>query len=100
MTTPEGKIKQKIAHVLNKHGAWSFMPVPTGYQKKTIDFFVCCKGWFIGIEAKAGKAATPRQEYILGLIREAGGQAIVVKNDYDVEQLDEMLMLLKHRGQP
>jgi hypothetical protein len=92
MTTPEGRIKQKISHVLAKHNAWYFMPVPTGFQSKTIDFIVCCKGRFIGIEAKRpGKDATTRQTYILNLIKEAGGLTFVIDSDEGVEELNKTL---------
>lgn len=90
--TPEGKIKAMISRVLNKHHAWQFMPVPTGFQTKTVDFFACCHGQFIAIEAKApGKTATGRQEYVLQLIRDAGGLTFVVSNEAEVAQLDKAL---------
>lgn len=92
MTTPEGSIKQQINHVLNKHKCWSFMPVPTGFQAKTIDYIVCCKGRFIAIEAKApGKVLSARQDYVLGLIREAGGLTFVVNGTASLNMLDKVL---------
>jgi hypothetical protein len=90
--TPEGKIKVLILHVLNKHSAWIHMPVPTGFQGKTVDFLACCKGRFIAIEAKRpGKDATPRQSYILELIRGAGGLTFVIDNEKGVQNLDKTL---------
>lgn len=92
--TPEGKIKAMINQVLGKHG-WYFMPVPTGFQAKTIDYFACIKGRFIAIEAKApGGKATARQDYVLKLIREAGGLTFVVSTPEEVKQLDEALSKL------
>jgi len=94
--TPEGKIKQKISHILAKHGAWVFMPVPTGFQSKTIDYIACCKGRFIAIEAKRpGKEVTQRQEYVLGLIREAGGHTFVIDDEDGLHYLDSVLGELK-----
>lgn len=94
--TPEGKIKALINKVLNKHKAWSFMPVPTGFQAKNIDYIVCCKGWFIAIEAKApGKQPTSRQDYVLKLIREAGGLTFVIDSEKGVKELDEALGALE-----
>lgn len=96
--TPEGKIKALIAKVLAKHKCWSFMPVPTGFQAKSIDYLVCCKGWFIAIEAKApGKTATQRQDYVLKLIREAGGLTYVIGTESGVKQLDKTLGELHER---
>lgn len=90
--TPEGRVKQKINKVLDKHNAWKFMPVPTGFQTKTVDYLVCCKGRFIAIEAKApGKAVTDRQAHVLSHIRDAGGLTFVVATDKDVEFLDTVL---------
>ena len=98
MTTPEGRVKIKINHVLNRLGAWSFMPVPTGLQGKTIDYLVCYQGWFIGIEAKAeGKEPTGRQEYILNLIREAGGLTFVVSTFEEVTTMEKTLSSLPPR---
>jgi hypothetical protein len=38
MTTPEGRIKTNIDRVLHAFGVYSFMPVPTGYGKKGVDY--------------------------------------------------------------
>jgi len=90
--TPEGRVKAKINHILNKHKVWSFMPVPTGFQSKTIDYLCCHKGWFIGIEAKApGKEPTRLQNFTMRLIREAGGLTFVVSTDADIDMLDAVL---------
>lgn len=95
MTTPEGQVKVKINHMLNRLGAWSFMPVPTGFQSRTIDYLVCFRGWFIGIEAKAdGKVPTKRQEYTMQCIREAGGLTFVVSTDKELRNLEETLRSL------
>lgn len=90
--TPEGKIKSLINSVLAKHKCWYFMPVPTGFQAKNIDYIVCCKGRFVAIEAKApGEKPTMRQDYILDLIREAGGKSFVVSSEAGVKLLDNAL---------
>jgi len=92
MTTPEGKIKQKISHVLSKHKAYYFMPVPTGFQATSIDYFACLKGRFIAIEAKApGKHLTSRQDYVFELIRAAGGLTFEISSPEEIEALDKVL---------
>ena len=94
--TPEGKIKSMINKVLAKHGVWVFMPVPSGFQATSIDYFCCYKGRFITIEAKApGKKPTSRQEYVLGLIREHGGHTFVVDGDDALHYMDEVLKEMK-----
>lgn len=96
--TPEGLIKSEINAVLAHRGAWMFMPVPTGFQAHSIDYIVCCKGWFIGIEAKApGKKATGKQEHILSRIRAAGGLTFVVSSKHEVAALDKAIGELHER---
>lgn len=52
------------------------MPVQTGYGAATVDFLVCYRGRFYGIETKRpGKYLTPRQFLIMQTIRDAGGDA-------------------------
>lgn len=75
--TPEGKVKKEIKAWLKERGAYFFMPVPTGYGKKTIDFLVCLNGRFVGIEAKApGNEPTALQDIHIEEIRKAGGVAV------------------------
>ena len=59
VATPEHKIKQQIKAILDKYGddIYWYMPVPTGYGKRTLDFLGCAWGIFFAIEAKrSGKA--------------------------------------------
>ena len=37
MTTPEGKVKTKVREILDHPNIWSFWPVPSGYQARTLD---------------------------------------------------------------
>ena len=79
--TPEGKVKADIKAYLNTIGAYYFMPVQTGYGKRTLDFLVCWKGKFYGIEAKRpGMDATKFQRLIIAEIERAGGEAFVADN--------------------
>jgi hypothetical protein len=75
--TPEGAVKKEIKEALKAHGAYFFMPVPTGLGKRTVDFLVCFNGRFLAIEAKApGKTATALQRKTLREISAAGGIAV------------------------
>jgi hypothetical protein len=79
--TPEGRVKAQIKAYLNSIGAYWFMPVQTGYGKPTLDFLVCWKGRFFGIEAKrSGKALTKFQKLIVAEIERAGGVAFMADN--------------------
>lgn len=74
--TPEGKVKDKIKQWLDEQGAFSFMPVPSGYGSNgQHDFTICIPkvvtqdmigktiGMYVSIEAKAeGGKMTKLQE--------------------------------------
>lgn len=81
--TPEGKVKRKIRGLLDCYeGIWYYMPVPTGYGKRTIDFLGCFRGTFFGIEAKEeGKKPTQLQAHTLRQIKHAGGRTFVIDGE-------------------
>ncbi len=78
--TPEGRVKASINRVLSRHkSVYSFMSVPGGYGPSTIDYLLCVRGVFIGIEAKRpDKQPTPRQDIIIAKIKAAGGIVFVI----------------------
>jgi ABC-type phosphonate transport system ATPase subunit len=90
--TPERKVKKQIRQVLDALGAYYVMPVTGGYGTQGApDFLVCHNGYFFGIEAKAGKGKTTAlQELNLKRIRDAGGVAVVVRED-NVSDLHSLL---------
>jgi len=94
-TTPEAKVKAKIKAILKKHNAYYAMPIGTGYGNAGVpDFLVCFCGFFIAIEAKAGKGTTTAlQEKNLKQIRECGGIALVI-NESNLTMLGEVLKSL------
>lgn len=95
--TPEGRIKQQIKAVLKAAGAYKFMPVQNGMGDPALDFFVCHRGWFIAIEAKApGKKPTPRQEDTMADICAAQGITLVVSNEEELEILRDLLAKIPH----
>jgi pantoate kinase len=85
--TPEAIVKTKIKKILKEHGAWYAMPMGTGYGNSGVpDFLVCLNGYFLAVEAKAGKGIpTALQEKNLRDIKAAGGWTLVV-NEYALEQ--------------
>ena len=91
-TTPEGMVKAQIRKILDAAGAYYYMPVSYGMGRHGVpDFFVCHKGRFIAIEAKAGKGTTTAlQERNLAEIVMAGGVALVV-NENNLDELREIL---------
>src|SRR5262245_20826756 len=90
--TPEGRIKAIIKKILDRHMVWYFMPVPSGYQAKTVDFLCLKSGKFFAIEAKRpDKDATERQKFVLAEIRKEGGYTYVIDSQGDVDNLDKWL---------
>lgn len=81
--TPEGKVKKQLKDFFEKNEIFYFMPVPTGYGRKTIDFFVCFYGQFIGIETKATDQDKPTalQQKELDNIGKSGGETCVINAD-------------------
>jgi len=80
MAGPEGLVQKKILRILAERGAYTLKIHGSAHQAKTIDIVACYRGRFIGIEVKRPAKvvkATPRQEYTLEEIREAGGIAFV-----------------------
>lgn len=88
----EADVKKEVKKVLNKLGAWWFMPVPTGYGVKGVpDFIVCLDGKFAGIETKYGKNKPSKwQQLQIEKIKAANGEALVV-NENNVAELEELL---------
>ncbi len=92
--TPEGRVKQKINELLDSYGKhlYYYMPVPSGYGVRTIDYLGCIKGAFFGIEAKKpGGKPTSYQENTLADIRDAGGVTFVVNDDQSLAELKRFL---------
>jgi hypothetical protein len=79
--TPEGKVKLQINRALATldRRIYKFMPVQSGYGKKTLDYLLCVNGYFIAIEAKApGKDFTALQTQTAEDICAAGGRVFLV----------------------
>lgn len=96
--TPEAKVKAKIKKILTEHGVYYAMPIGTGYGNSGVPDFLCCvNGYFLAIEAKAGKGTTTAlQEKNLREIEDAGGVAIVI-NEERIEKLPVLLSKLKEQ---
>ena len=96
MATPESRVKKRVKEVLKNLGAYYVMPVTSGYGNSGApDFLVCYQGKFIGLECKAGKGrVTALQQRNLDLIDLAGGWSFVI-NEENVEQLNNLVNLVK-----
>jgi pantoate kinase len=96
--TPEAKVKAKIKEILKAHNIYYVMPIGTGYGNSGVPDFLCCvHGYFMAIEAKAGKGTTTAlQEKNLTNVRNSGGVALVINetNLVDIEAHIEMVKRL------
>lgn len=92
MTTPEGRIKERVKKVLKAHGAYWHMPVQNGMGAPSLDFVGCHFGRYYAIETKAGnKQPTPRQKLTIESIQAAGGKTFVVNEVSGLKELEEWL---------
>jgi Holliday junction resolvase len=90
--TPEAKVKKRIKEALDSMGAYFLQPIGTGFGSNGApDIVACYKGFFIGIEAKAGKGKTTAlQELNLTRIKVNDGLALVI-NEHNVDELRTLI---------
>lgn len=92
MSTPESRVKAAVKRLLETSHVYFFFPSANGYGHVGIPDIIAAKnGHFIGIECKAGKGKTTAlQERELQKIRDAGGTALVVRED-NMDELQKVL---------
>lgn len=91
--TPESKVKRDVTTMLKNRGAYYFYPVAgaLGARAGIPDIIVCYRGWFIGIECKAGRGKpTDYQLNQIDAIQKAGGIAFVV-NELNIKAVQDIL---------
>ena len=92
MTTPEGKVKDRVKKVLKAEGAYYHMPVQNGLGAPTLDFVGCHLGRFFAIETKPGnKQPTPLQELTMEDMRKAGGRVFLINDETGTTELESWL---------
>lgn len=97
MTTPEGKVKDRVKKLLKAAGVYWHMPVQNGMGSPSLDFICCARGYYLAIETKApGKKPTPRQEATIREMTKAGAFVFVVADDEDLARLAAFLDLFMH----
>lgn len=94
--TPEAKVKKRIRNLLDKHGVYYAMPMGTGYGNSGVPDFLCChNGFFLAIEAKAGKGKTTAlQDANIERIRANKGVALVI-NETTLLMLENTLQAME-----
>ena len=95
-STPESKVKLAVVKLLKQYGVYFFFPATHGYGRSGVPDIVCCiNGKFLAIECKAGKnEPTALQQREINQIQQAGGMAMVVKEDLTL--LEFLLKELTH----
>ena len=95
-STPEAKVKLAVVKLLKQYGVYFFFPATHGYGRSGVPDIVCCiNGKFLAIECKAGKnEPTPLQQREINQIQQAGGMAMVVREDLTL--LEFLLKELTH----
>ena len=98
MATPENRVKADIKKILAANHVYYAMPVGTGHGKSGVPDFLCCvSGYFLAIEAKAGKGTTTAlQDREIAAIFDAGGTALII-NENNLDELNNYIILLKQR---
>jgi pantoate kinase len=96
-TTPEAKVKAKIKAILKEHNVYFAMPIGSGFGNAGVPDFLCCAhGYFIAIEAKAGKGKTTAlQDKHIKQIAESSGIALVINEN----NMDELVFALNSATQ-
>lgn len=82
MTQPEARLQRKIQDAIKLEGWFVFKVHGSDMMMAGLpDLIVCAEGYYIGLEVKLPRTrenTSARQDYVHGLINEAGGLAIVV----------------------
>lgn len=88
----EAHVKAAVKAYLKEIGAYYFMPVQMGYGSTTLDFLVCHKGRFYGIETKRPgmNKVTPMQGCVMSDIAHAGG-GVCLENDPALPKVRELI---------
>jgi len=91
--TPEKKVKDKVVKILKAHGVYYFFPATHGFGRSGVPDIVCCvRGFFLGIECKAGKnKTTPLQDRELEAIAAAGGRSLVI-NEENIDLVERLVV--------
>jgi Holliday junction resolvase len=92
MSTPEVKVKNAVKKLLKENNAYFCMPVSGGFGASGVpDIIACYRGFFVGIECKAGNnTPTALQKKNLQDIVNAGGGVAVINED-NLEDVDILL---------
>jgi hypothetical protein len=88
----EANVKAAVKKYLKSVGAYYHMPMGTGFSAATLDFLVCHKGKFYGIETKRPGVdeVTARQACVMTEIAEAGG-AVCLENTVTCDNVKKLI---------
>ena len=88
LTPLESAFQKKVIEYIESRGGYKIKIHVSSYQTEGEPDIICCyKGWFCAFELKQGSTLSKLQETKLGLIKQAGGFALEVK---DISQIEEV----------
>ena len=95
-TQPESRLQRKIQMAIKAAGYFCFKVHGSEFMMAGLpDLIVCAEGLFIGLEVKLPSTrsnTSARQDYVHGLINDAGGKATVVCSpDEAIRAIDEAI---------
>ena len=92
MSTPEGKVKQKLDKALKQLGVWFYSPQAGPFGKAGIpDRVAIVRGRFVGIECKADKNKKPTALQTKTMKDMNGGKCFLV---YDNKTIQEVVLYI------
>jgi hypothetical protein len=92
VTTPEGKVKDKVKKALKKYNAYWHCPVQNGMGSPSLDFVGCFNTKYYAIETKAAnKRPTPRQETTIAEMEAVGAKVFVINEVTGTTELEDWL---------
>lgn len=88
----EKHVKEDVKEIFKDFGVWYFMPIGGAFTATGIpDFIACFHGRFIAVETKFGNnKLSAWQARVIGLIKDAGGLALVINEDNIPDLITEL----------
>lgn len=96
MSTPEGKVKDKVKKLLREYGAYQFWPVQMGMGAAGLDCHAYisqgefAEAFFVEVK-KYDAAPTLRQQMLIDEHIGRGARCFVIDNDLSLDQLEKWL---------
>jgi hypothetical protein len=97
MTTPEGRVKNRVKDILAKYKVYYFMPVQTGYGAAGLDFHCVVRSkdtpiaFFIETKALDKELTARQRELAMELIKLYKAEVFIIDGFMGYRQLEKWL---------